>query len=208
MNKLWVYGCSFSEPFGLLPPNTPPTINEDGTRDFYGTEYWGTLLAKKLNRECVSKGWSGIGWNYIVHQIEQDVTKWSKDDIIIISPSFFERVNIMEFIDGNTRQETVHLYKDWNAIFDYNELRWRLTVTNFQKLGYNIYTWLVSVPRNGVVDNLITAPDNSINWYHWMEKHYEYWQSLPGVIYPAGDWHFNEPGHVAVAERMFEVITK
>ena len=205
MNKLWVYGCSFSEPFQLEQGG--PQWDSDNNR-ILKADYWGTYLAKKLNLECVTRSMSGIGWNYIVHQIEKDVSNWSKQDIVIISPSFFDRVNIMEFINGDVRQDNVHLYKDWNDIFDYNEIRWRLTVTNFQKLGYNIYTWLVNVPRNGIVDNLITAPDNSINWKDWMDNHYEYWQSLPGVIYPLGDWHFNVAGHLAVADRMFEVITK
>ena len=205
MNNLWIYGCSFSEPFQL--EQCGPVWDNRGNR-IIKTDYWGTHLAKKLNLECVTRSKSGIGWNYISHQIEQDVSKWATDDIIIISPSFFDRVNIMEFINGDTRQETVHLYKDWNDIFDYNELRWRSTITNFQKLGYNIYTWLVNLPKQGLIDNLITAPDNSIDWKDWMDDHYEYWQSLPGVVYPLGDWHFNEQGHIAVSNRMYEVINK
>ena len=205
MNNLWIYGCSFSEPFQL--EQCGPVWDNRGNR-IIKTDYWGTHLAKKLNLECVTRSKSGIGWNYISHQIEQDVSKWATDDIIIISPSFFDRVNIMEFINGDTRQETVHLYKDWNDIFDYNELRWRSTITNFQKLGYNIYTWLVNLPKQGLLDNLITAPDNSIDWKDWMDDHYEYWQSLPGVVYPLGDWHFNEQGHIAVSNRMYEVINK
>jgi hypothetical protein len=67
---------------------------------------------------------------------------------------------------------------------------------------------LVNHPRKGTVDKLITAPDDRVNWKDWMDNHYEYWQSLPGVVYPLGDWHFNEQGHVVVADRMFEVISK
>lgn len=39
-----------------------------------------------------------------------------------------------------------------------------------------------------------------------MDLHYEYWQSLLGIIYALGDWHFNEIGHVTIANRMYDFI--
>lgn len=204
MNKLWVYGCSFSEPFQLEKSGS---VWDNDNNRIISTDYWGTHLAEYLGLDCITRSKSGIGLNYIARQIEMDFTKWSKDDIIIISPSFLDRVNIMEFTNGDTRQETVYLYKEWNQIFNYNQQRWGDIVTNCQHAGYRVYTWTVdNITVN--LKNVIPAPDGNINWKTWMDKHYEYWTSLPGVVYPAGDWHFNPWGHCAVAEQMYKVITK
>ena len=203
MNKLWIYGCSFSEPFQLEQHG--PQWDSDNVR-IVRTSYWGTHLADYLGLSCVTRSMSGIGLNYIVRQIEQDFTKWSKDDIIIISPSFLDRVNIMEFVNGETRQETVYLYKSWDEIFNYNQQRWADIVTNYQHVGYNVYTWLVN-DVDAEVKNIIPAPNGNVNWKTWMDDHYEYWTSLPEVVYPLGDWHFNPWGHCAVAEHMYKVMT-
>lgn len=210
MRKLYVYGCSFSEPFGLLPKDLPgTTILPDGTRNFFGTDYWGTHLAKKLKMECVSKGLGGIGWNYISHQIDMDILKWTKDDLIIISPSFISRVNIMEFENGSTREELIKYYKNWGDIIEYNDLRWRTKIKTLQQFGFNVFTWAVNeLSNSNEIKNLITAPGELTNWKDWMDLHYEYWTSLPKVVFPDGDWHFNPAGHIAVADRMYEVITK
>jgi len=174
------------------------------------TPYWGTHLANKLQvSEHHNVSAAGIGWNWISHAIEKDVTNWSKDDIIIISPSMLERFTILESKDLGIpafNPDSMHLFKTLDEIFDFNEMRWRLVITNYQKLGFRIYTWLVNDPKNGPVENLLTAPDGEINWKRWMDKHYEYWSSLPGVKFPLGDWHFNAAGHVAVAERMYQLI--
>lgn len=208
MRKLWVYGCSFSEPFGLLPSELPGnTVLPDGNRNFFGTEYWGTHLAKKLEVECISKGLSGIGCNYILHQVDLDILKWDKDDLIIISPSFISRVNIMEFEDGSTREELIKYYKNWNDIIEYNDLRWRTKIKTLQYFGFNVFTWAVNeVSNSAEIKNLITAPGDLSNWKDWMDLHKEYWQDPTTNKYPQGDWHFNTAGHIAVANRMYEVI--
>lgn len=204
MNKLWVYGCSFSEPFGLEQGG--PEFNELGYRKLKA-DYWGTHLAAKLNLECITRSISGVGWNYIVNTIEQDITAWSSNDIIIINPSFLDRISILEFHEPRVNEYNVALFKDWHHIFNHNKQRWLNTIRNLQHVGYNVYTWIVNdIPEQDLPNKLIKAPDNSINWKHWMDKHYEYWTSLPGVVYPAGDWHFNPQGHLAVADGMYQVI--
>jgi hypothetical protein len=210
MRKLWVDGCSFCEPFGLLPTDLPGnTILPDGNRNFFGVEYWGTHLAKKLGVECVSKGLGGIGWNYIYHQVDLDILKWTKDDLIIISPSFISRVSIMEFEDVSTREELIKFYKNWSDIIEYNDLRWRTKIKTLQHFGYNVFTWAVNeVSTSAEIKNLITAPGDLVNWKDWMDLHKEYWQDPTTNKYPDGDWHFNPQGHLAVANRMYEVITK
>jgi hypothetical protein len=102
------------------------------------------------------------------------------------------------------------LMKSWDFLIAHNETRWRKKIQTLHYLGYkNVYTWLCdNTDRYNEVNNLITAPGDYVNWKDWMDQHYEYWQSLPGVVYPLGDWHFNAPGHVAVANRMYEFITQ
>jgi hypothetical protein len=222
VKNLWVYGCSFSEPFQLELRNDgtvsgPEFDLMDNRKRILRADYWGTYLAKKLDMNCITRSTTGQGLNQIIFQIEQDVQSWSKDDIIIISPSFFDRVTLMELVnfDLADHPKFFSLYKNLDDISGYNEYRWRLTVTNYQHVGYNVYTWLVNEPTINKVKNLITAPDGSTNWKNWMDKNPEYWFSQPGEVspflnqvLPLGDWHFNAKGHIAVADRMYEVITQ
>ena len=204
MNKLWVYGCSFSEPYGLeeMPPITHELSKE---YRILTAKYWGTHLADKLGFECITRSRSGKGWNYITCAIEQDVRMWSKGDIIIISPSFFSRVTIMEFINV-TQEELLKYYKSLDEIDKFNQSRWANSILNYQHFGYNIFTWLV---ENAVyqIPNTIPPPNNESNWFNWMNVHHEYWTVPPGNDSMQSDWHFNPQGHVAVAEQMYKVIS-
>jgi hypothetical protein len=209
MNHLWVYGCSFSEPFGLTPPSYGSKILEDGSRDFFGIDYWGTHLSKKLNLKLITKSLSGIGWNYINHQIDLDILKWDKNDIIIISPSFLSRINVMEFIENGTNtQDYIHLLKNIDEITLYNEIRWKTKIKTLQSFGYNIFTWLVNetLLPNDDIKNLIKTPNGSINFKDWMNLHKEYWIDPTTNNYPMGDWHFNKMGHISISEIMYEYI--
>jgi hypothetical protein len=208
MKKLWVYGCSFSEPFGLFTCGA--TINDDYSRDFYGTEYWGTYLAEKLNLECITKSCAGVSWNYINERIDEDIMNWDKEDYIVINPSFFSRVTFEELVKRDSQFDLVMLMKSCDFLVKHNESRWRRKIQTLHHLGYkNVYTWLCdNTDHYNEVNNLITAPGDFVNWKDWMDQHYEYWQSLPGVVFPLGDWHFNEQCHIAVADRMYEFITQ
>jgi hypothetical protein len=83
-----------------------------------------------------------------------------------------------------------------------------MKIKTLQHFGFNVYTWVVENIENSNIINLITAPGDLVNWKDWMDMHPEYWTSLPGVVYPDGDWHFNPLGHVAVASRMYDIINR
>ena len=202
MSNIWIYGCSFSEPFGL---HDVAIINKDGTRDFFGVDYWGTNLAKMMNMGVINKALSGVGWNYILNQIDNDIMKWEKDDLIIISPSALVRVTILEFINHDVRHEYLGFYKPWTDVIQYNKNRWLTKIKTLQYLGYNVYTWVVDENTNDVTDlkNLILTPDNDINWKDWMDRHHEFW-----LDFNNNDWHFNEKGHIEVANTMYNFIKK
>ncbi len=203
--NLWVYGCSFSEPFGL--EGRGPVFDEQGCR-ILAADFWGTHLASKLNLQCRAKSISGVGWNYISEAIDNDILKWQDDDIIIISPSFFARVTFEELIQRDSQTELAMQMKPWDFIHNYNKTRWQTKVKTLQHFGYNVYTWSVDPVEIDFVENLLVPNHETACWKDWMDQHYEYWTSLPGEIYPMGDWHFNPAGHLAVAEIMYQQICK
>ena len=206
MNKLWIYGCSFSEPFGLVPKELPTIINSDKSRYFHGTDYWGTYLANKLNFECITKSCAGVGWNYINDRIDEDIIAWDKEDYVIINPSFFSRVTFEELVKRDSQGDLGLLLKGCEIIVIHNESRWHKKIQTLQHLGYkNVYTWLIDETQYTKVNNLITAPGDYINWKNWLDLHKEYWLD-PLFNSPQGDWHFNEQGHIEVANRMYNFI--
>lgn len=205
--KIWVYGCSFSEPFGLIAAHN---IVEGpfNSRIFNGVDYWGTHLAKLFQMECITRSLSGVGWNYINDRIDEDIINWNKNDIIIINPSFFSRVTIEELTMRSTFYQLAgDKIKNVELICEHNRSRWRTKIRTLQYLGFSqVYTWLVDDYDNtDNIKNLITAPCGSYNWKHWMDNHLEYWID-PDFNPPYGDWHFNNKGHLAVANRIYEFI--
>ena len=204
MNKLWVYGCSFSEPFGIQLGGA--LHDEQGYRVI--TEpYWGTHLAGRLSLKCITRSLSGVGWNYINDRIDEDILNWGKDDIIIISPSFFTRVTFEELIKRDSQSDLVGQFQSWDFVYNHNESRWRRKIATLQHFGYRVYTWLVDhTPHADQVKNLITAPGGYANWKDWMDLNKRYWQDPTTNKYPLGDWHFNVQGHEAVGKRMFQFI--
>lgn len=204
MKKLWVYGCSFSEPFGI----------EQGGADWFDSgyrklraDYWGTHLAVKLNAECITRSLSGVGWNYITEKIDEDILNWHRDDAIVISPSFFSRVTFEELEHRDIQGSLVAQFKSWDFVAKYNEQRWRRKIDTLQLFGYHVYTWVVDTPRFvDVPNNIVKAPGGHVSWKDWMDLNKQYWQDPTTNKYPQGDWHFNEQGHVAVAEGMYNFI--
>lgn len=205
MNSLWIYGCSFSEPFGL--EGRGPEFDAEGCR-ILAADFWGTHLADKLNLKCRAKSISGVGWNYISEAVDRDILKWQPNDIIVISPSFFTRVTFEELIKRDSQTELAMQMQPWDVIHNYNKNRWQTKIKTLQHFGYNVYTWSVEPVEMDLVDNLLVPAPSTACWKDWMDQHYEYWTSLPGVVYPMGDWHFNPAGHLAVAEIMYQQICK
>lgn len=207
MNTLWIYGCSFSEPFGLVPEGLPTLNDLDKSRFFHGVEYWGTHLAKLLNVDIVNKSFPGVGWNYINNRIDEDLIKWSKDDYVIINPSFFTRATFEEITKGLSMGDMAPILKDSLVVSEFNELRWKHKIETLIHLGYkNVYTWIIDHSKLAEsVSQLITTPSLQTNWKMWMDENKEYWID-PIANPPHGDWHFNPQGHIQVAKRMYEFI--
>jgi hypothetical protein len=71
-----------------------------------------------------------------------------------------------------------------------------------QYLGFNVYTWLVdsNITEISHLKNLIKTPEGSYNFKDWIDLHREYW------LDSTYDFHFNENGHIALAEIMYDYI--
>lgn len=50
MNNLYVYGCSFTKLFDLMPTGLE-TSNQDFTRNFHGVDFWVHILKMNLTFE-------------------------------------------------------------------------------------------------------------------------------------------------------------
>ncbi len=206
MNSIWVYGCSFSEPFGLC-------INDflkDGCREF-DADYWGTHLASKLNMNLKSCSWAGVGWNYHNQKIDEDILKWNKDDIIIISPSYWSRITINEFEQPHEwiyKKEYTRLKDDfWTT----TEKKWANKIKTLQFFGYDVYTWIIDKQTiNETVHNLIPVSDTNVDLDSFMKLNKQYWLGTTHAHLPhieETDWHLNPLGHQYISEQMYNFIS-
>jgi hypothetical protein len=207
MNSIWVYGCSFSEPFGIC---TNSGINLDGTRFFEGAQYWGNYLSYKLNMNLKTRSLAGIGWNYINNVIDEDILKWDKDDIVIISPSYWSRITIVEFNQPHKFEEFAGQLKDMDWVCKYTEKRWANKIQTLQNFGYNVYTWVIDKPTiSNKVHNLIPLTDTIIDLDTYMQQNKEFWLGTTHSHLPQfkkTDWHFNDSGHLALSEIFYNYI--
>lgn len=225
MDKLWVYGCSFSCAFQDLP-HLPLIEVEDG---------WPFKLAKKLNLELKHRARAGDGWNDIIYTLQKDLVdeKISKKDLIILSPSYFERLTFPE-LDGNKidlpQVESLGPWvalgakysKDWSTLKQINITRFCHTLDYLSKLGYNIKGWcwttteekrhLVCKDPNllKVQKHLIPTPTNTLFWEDWILKTPEC-MLIPGKEKLLGGWtgdtHFGKKGHQIAADQFFTFIS-
>jgi hypothetical protein len=93
MSRLVAFGCSHVYGHGLpdchIPPNLPGLKHSDLA--------WPSILAQKLNRECVNLSSPGIGNLAILMRVL--TTEFQPDDLVIIGFSYFDRYNCHMFTD-------------------------------------------------------------------------------------------------------------
>ena len=205
MSKLIVYGCSFSLPFDDL---------------FQGVEKgWPELLALELKLEYVNRAVAGSGWNNISLNIEEDILsgKISKEDLIIISPSYFQRITFPELIIEGTRQsyDLIGKYgKPQDSYVKLNIQRFCYKLHSLNEMGYRAYGWCWTPTGNRkekttnsnllkYIDLLIPTPDGSLFWEDWILDNPKYMLIQGGPIKGSldfkGDTHFSKHGHKEVS---------
>ena len=225
VKKLWVYGCSFSTNFQDLL-HLPPIELEEG---------WPFMLADKLNLKLVDRSQPGFGWNDINLKLQEDIIKnnISKNDLIILSPSYFQRLtfpelasNTLNFDNGVGNGDWVGLTakygKPQHEVVEINIKRFYYTLTSLRQLGYKIFGWCWTPdqhkrfqdPVNPYIlklqDYLIPSPNGTLFWEDWILHHPEC-MLIPGKPLPDGGWtgdtHFGKIGHKVTANQFFTFIS-
>ena len=224
-NKLWVYGCSFSQPFW------DERIEKHGVPRYKVEQGWPYILSEKLNLELVDRSHEGSGWNVIAYSLEKDLleSKISKDDMVIISPSYFIRTSFPEMITGETTEDEILRFISRHSIpLDsialMNVERFTSKILTLKNLGYKVYGWTWDSPSLNrspyfdnpyllkVKENLIPAPDGTYVWEDYVLSNTEC-MSIPGELKwneedDGGDSHFSIKGHKITAEQMYNSIQK
>lgn len=205
MRKLWVYGCSFSD---YYMPDKVET-------------FWFELLAKKFHLQINHRAVSGIGWRRIKSKIDSECLQWDPEDLIIISPSLFSRVDIPEFsLDGpldhlekeNNAHKWIRYIEPIDLLSRYYEEDWYHTVSYLHKINTNVWTWTWDSTIYTDVHQLIPPPDTFESWSEWNKEEKQYWV-IPyphicddkGTVIP-GDTHFNTSGHKFIGAHMLNYI--
>jgi hypothetical protein len=210
MNKLWVFGCSFSTGFGGHNYNIE--INKT----------WPKLLADKLNLKLDNSAHAGqCNWVSILQFIDRR-DEIQPGDIVIFEFTFFDRFNVYptraQLIDleaffiehKHDLNDVMREYKDVNFNwFKKQILKW--CVDNKIKL----YVWSaegqthIEFNRYKDIINFISAPNSTIDTPNY--SFYVKWQNDAvdqHIVKENGeiDRHFNELGHDRMANHMYSII--
>ena len=231
MDKLWVYGCSFSTNFAdqeILDAGVPAIKKEEG---------WPSILAKKSNLLLVDQSQPGYGWNHIDAKLTGDLVnnKISKKDLIILSPSYFQRLTFPELEDKKLQFDSLNQHGDWTGlharfgrehttIIELNVQRFYYKLTSLINQGYKVAGWcwvhpnyhrnetLPSPYLSKVKDYLIPTPSGGYFWEDYVVKNTEC-MVIPGDfdnasnIKERGDSHFSRVGHQVAANQFFTFIS-
>lgn len=204
MNNLYIYGCSFSDFF--LPHKVD--------------KFWFKIVEKHFNLELKHRALSGCGWQRIRPTIFKDAHTWNKDDLIIICPSFFSRVDIVDF---SIDKPEWRLNTPWVKYLDNLDNRDKFyhddyvnTIKTLRLINKNVYTWsLDKIDSEFSKESyVINPPGNFESWMKWNESDSQNW--IVPYPHPGGDGgtiiekdtHFSSHAHRLVAEHMIKSIEK
>lgn len=111
MNKLFVFGCSFTHGNGCLPHEAYSLKYKKSEDDLI----WPEIIAKKLNLKLFNLGMGGVGNDYIIDSIMQNFDLIGEGDIVIIQKTFSHRFDICSKNDDNSGYQ-------WETITPTSEL--------------------------------------------------------------------------------------
>lgn len=200
-NTLWIYGCSHSMRFN------PDVV----------TTSWPEIIASDIDFDLINRSSPGIGWNIIKDLIDEDFINWTKDDLIIISPSYFSRLSVLEMKDPFLRP-TPKLWfddlKEYSELARMTEDRWHNTIINLTHVGYNVWTWTWDRTIYTDTPNLIPPPQTEKkerSWEEWNKNTRQYWSKPYPHECGTGNWldgdsHLSNAGHEFVAKHMQKYI--
>jgi hypothetical protein len=212
MNKLFVFGCSFSTGFGGHDYN----IEVDKT--------WPKLLADKLNLELDNSAHAGqCNWVSILHFIDKR-DEMQKGDVVIFEFTFFDRFNIyptraqlidLEAFFINHKQGLNDVMKEYKDIsfnwFKKQILKWcvdndiKLCVWSAEgQIHQQFYQY-------SDIINFMPAPNSTNDKPNY--SFYDKWQNEAyeqHIVKKDGeiDRHFNELGHERMTNHIYSIINE
>jgi hypothetical protein len=230
MNKLWTFGCSYTEGY----VETSQTFQE--YKKYCGGEFpktWTEILAEKLNLLLVNKGEGASGNQQIFQEFCKNSNKFSQNDIIIIGWTFLERYRIalddqtwLKLGPGKVNQNiaisedcheslvinrTLKPYVD--EIYNYEKLIDRFC----ESLSINVYYWtiineLIYNQPNDILNNrkyLINdlIKDQYDNVFTVSNKFggYNIFEETNGLIQ---DYHQGKTGHEVQANLFYDHVVE
>lgn len=202
MNKLHIYGCSFSS--------------------YYFSDkvdkFWFEILGDYFNLDLNHRAVSAYGWQRIRYRIFEDAIYWDKNDLIIICPSFFTRLDIVDF---NIDRPDSRLIPPWVEHLDNLDKRDKFyhddylnTVKTLKLLNKNVFTWSLDKvdSKYRKESYIINPPDNFDSWIKWNDSDSRNWV-IPyshaggdGGSIIDKDSHFSSHAHRIVGEHMIKFI--
>ena len=215
MNKLWVYGCSFSCAFQDLE-FLPPIHTKEG---------WPQIVASSIGYKYIDRSRPGYGLNHILLNLEEDLSNnlIDKNDIILFSPSYFQRITFPEIDEKLINQEWVEFSSRYcvesSEVVSINVMRFYYKIVSLRKLGYKIYGWCWTdlgnnIPRsleylNEISDYIIYAPNKRLFWEDWILEN-PLCMLIPGERKSdgsfTGDTHFSRYGHRVAAKHFIKEL--
>jgi hypothetical protein len=230
MNKLWTFGCSYTEGY----VESSQTFQE--YKKYCGGEFpktWTEILAEKLNLLLVNKGEGASGNQQIFQEFCKNSNKFSQNDIIIIGWTFLERYRIalddqtwLKLGPGKVNQNiaisedcheslvinrTLKPYVD--EIYNYEKLIDRFC----ESLSINVYYWTIineliyNQPkdilhdRKYLINDLIKDQYDNVFTVSNKFGGYNIFEETNGLIQ---DYHQSKTGHEVQANLFYNHIVE
>jgi len=91
MNKLWIFGDSFSHGHGF---NDSDPFYESTLPDNIDKRYWGEIVADELSLELYNEAKVGASNDYILDSILDKASQISNEDYVVIQSAYFSRFDV------------------------------------------------------------------------------------------------------------------
>ena len=176
MNKLWVFGDSFTAGNGCLH-NEAYTKYKESDNDLV----WPEIVANRLNLELINRGMGAYSNDKIIDIIIEDYNLINKNDLIIIGSTFYNRFDIpnnntlLTLSPTNLPDSNQELLLHFISIMDSDLLkkRHKLRIDFLKqqliKEEAKCLIWEVETHWN-LYENIKIATEDKIKDYHWSYK--------------------------------------
>jgi hypothetical protein len=186
-NKLWIYGCSYSN-------------------DAYFPRYdkgWFDYIADEFNLEYMDRTQPGYGWSYHKDILYGDIPHWGEDDIIIVESShlvrmyspylqtrfcqfkYFPEYNcVVEDNDEKYLENLLYISKDIDEIRNENWMQFTQSLQFLKKYVKRWYWWSFEFHPNRFEmpkfieqtfgDKFLTFENGIKTFDNWMRKNPSY----------------------------------